>query len=78
MPPKPSKLNPLIDEELENIILKCIQKDKSKRYQSVEELQKDLSEYLNIQLTTNLTASKTNKDFSRSIFYCADWFYSTY
>lgn len=72
MPPKPSKLNPLIDEELENIILKCIQKDKSKRYQSVEELQKDLSEYLNIQLTTNLTASKTNKDFSRSIFYCAD------
>ena len=72
MPPKPSKLNPLIDEKLEYIILKCIQKDKSKRYQSVEELQKDLSEYLNIQLTTNLTASKTNKDFSRSIFYCAD------
>jgi len=72
MPPKPSELNPLIDEKLENIILKCIQKDKSKRYQSVEELQKDLSEYLNIQLTTNLTASKTNKDFSRSIFYCAD------
>ena len=72
IPPKPSKLNPLIDEELERIILKCIQKDKNKRYQSVEELQKDLSEYLNIQLTTKLTASKTNKDFSRSIFYCAD------
>jgi len=72
MPPKPSKLNPLIDEELERIILKCIQKDKSKRYQSVEELQKDLSEYLNIQLTTKLIASKTNKDFSRSVFYCAD------
>ena len=72
IPPKPSKLNPLIDEELEAIILKCIQKDKSKRYQSVEQLQKDLSEYLNIQLTTKLTASKTNKDFSRSVFYCSD------
>jgi tRNA A-37 threonylcarbamoyl transferase component Bud32 len=71
MPPKPSQLNPLIDEELERIILKCIQKDKNKRYQSVEELQKDLANYLNVQLTTELNKSKTQKDFSRSVFYCA-------
>ncbi|EHP84298.1 serine/threonine-protein kinase [Methanotorris formicicus] len=71
-PPKPSQINPLIDEELERIILKCIQKDKNKRYQSVGELQKDLANYLNMQLTTELNNSKSKNDFSRSMFYCAD------
>ncbi len=72
MPPKPSQINPLIDEDLERIILKCIQKDKNKRYQSVEELQRDLANYLNVKLTTELNKSKTQKDFNKSVFYCAD------
>jgi len=71
-PQKPSQINPLIDEELERIILKCIQKDKTKRYQSIDELQKDLAGYLNVQLTEELNRSKTQKDFNRSVFYCAD------
>ncbi|UXM84172.1 serine/threonine-protein kinase [Methanococcus aeolicus] len=62
MPPKPSQLNPLIDEELENITLKYIQKNRNKRYQTVEELQKDLLNYLNTQLTTQLMVSQTNHD----------------
>ncbi len=41
-PEKPSKLNPEINEELENIILKCLNKNQKDRYQSVDEFIKDL------------------------------------
>jgi len=44
-PVKPSEINPEA-KEVEDIILKCLEKDKEKRYQSVEELQKDLAKYL--------------------------------
>ncbi len=72
MPTEPFELNPIIDKELNDIIMKCIQKDKSKRYQSVRELQSDLATYLDIQLMDKFTSSKTNNDFSRSVFYCSD------
>jgi len=44
-PPSPSKINPLIPPFLERITLRCLEKDRDKRYQSVEEFLKDLEEY---------------------------------
>lgn len=41
-PVPPSKLNPQIPKKLEKIILKCLQKKKKDRYQSVEKLLEDL------------------------------------
>ena len=41
-PPPPSKWNTKVPEYLEKIILKCLEKDKEKRYQSVDEILLDL------------------------------------
>ena len=41
-PPNPIKFNPQISKELSRIILKCLEKDKSRRYQDVGSLQSDL------------------------------------
>ncbi len=38
IPKSPSKINPHIPHLLENIVLKCLEKDKDKRYQSIEEI----------------------------------------
>jgi serine/threonine protein kinase/Tfp pilus assembly protein PilF len=43
-PPDPRKLNPQIPENLSRLILKCLEKDPAKRYQSAEELLADLDE----------------------------------
>ncbi len=40
--PKPSKFNPDIDPELEEIIVNAVKKDRNKRYQSAEELYDDI------------------------------------
>jgi len=45
-PIKPSELNPQIDKEVEDIILKCLKKKPEERYQSMSELQRDLAKYL--------------------------------
>jgi len=42
-PPSPKEINVHIPEGLNRLILKCIEKDKEKRYQSAEELLSDLS-----------------------------------
>ncbi len=44
-PPSPSDTNPLIPPFLERIILKCLEKDKTKRYQNVEMILKDMEAY---------------------------------
>ena len=41
-PEPPHKLNPEVPEGLENIILKCLQKNKDDRYQSVPDIRKNL------------------------------------
>ena len=41
-PPRPSALNPKISQELERIILRCIEKDPDLRYQSAKDLAADL------------------------------------
>lgn len=41
-PPDPRRLNPQVPPDLARLILKCLEKDKTKRYQSSEELRSDL------------------------------------
>jgi serine/threonine protein kinase/Flp pilus assembly protein TadD len=43
-PPEPKKLNTQIPEPLNQIILKCLEKDKTKRYKTIGELQSELSD----------------------------------
>ncbi|BBM83133.1 WD40 repeat domain-containing serine/threonine protein kinase [Candidatus Uabimicrobium amorphum] len=45
-PIPPSKLTPDVSRSLESICLKCLQKDKNKRYTSVESLAKDFRNFL--------------------------------
>lgn len=41
-PPDPMKLNPQIPEEISRLILRCLEKEREKRYQNVEEILDDL------------------------------------
>jgi len=61
-PALPSEINPEA-KEVENIIMKCLEKDKEKRYQSVKELQEDLADYLKIEYTKSLRESINKKRF---------------
>jgi len=70
-PTLPSKINPEA-KEVEKIIMKCLEKDKKERYQSVIDLQRDLSEYLGIKYKESLKLSVSRKDFKRSAYYCCD------
>ncbi|MFH1227499.1 MAG: tetratricopeptide repeat protein [Planctomycetota bacterium] len=45
-PPTPSSVIKIIPKDLETICLKCLNKDKAKRYQTAEELAQDLKRYL--------------------------------
>ncbi len=45
-PLRPSSLRAGVDDELDTIILKCLQKDPERRYQSAGELGRDLQRYL--------------------------------
>ncbi|HKS16130.1 MAG TPA: tetratricopeptide repeat protein, partial [Planctomycetota bacterium] len=46
-PPKPRKINPRIHRDLETIILKCLEKDRERRYANARELAEDLERFLN-------------------------------
>ncbi len=48
-PPPPSRLAPRIPRELETIVLKAIERDPSKRYQTAEEFGDDLRRFLNFE-----------------------------
>lgn len=41
-PPRPRTLNPLLSKEVEDVILRCLEKDPADRYQSGEEMCEDL------------------------------------
>jgi pentatricopeptide repeat protein len=66
-PEDPRKLNSQIPVDLSNVILRCMEKNKEKRYQSVEELR---SELINIEKgipTTERVVSKRKPITSREI-----------
>ncbi len=45
-PMPPSKINPAVPRDVENIVLKCLEKDRANRYQTAAALGRDLSRYL--------------------------------
>jgi serine/threonine protein kinase len=69
-PVPPGQLNP-DTKNLEPVILKCIEKDPEKRYQSVAELQKDLAAILKIDYAESLRMSIGGKNFRQSAEYCS-------
>ncbi|AEO13933.1 protein kinase [Thermococcus sp. AM4] len=68
-PTSPSQINPKA-KKVEPIIMKMLEKDKSKRYQSVEELQRDLARILNLTYSESLRKSKG--DVGRITFYLTE------
>ena len=56
---------------IEGIILRCIEKDPAKRYQSVAALQKDLAAFLKMDYTESLRMSIGAKNLRQSAEYCS-------
>lgn len=59
------KINPLVPQELERIVMKALAKDKNVRYQTAATLQKDLNRFLNTQYPDFST-----HDFSKTVIDC--------
>ncbi len=59
-PKPPSQLNPNVDPSLEAIILKCMQKDPAARFQTADELNRALRDYLAGRLSAVAGATATN------------------
>ncbi|MFC2163769.1 serine/threonine-protein kinase [Acidobacteriota bacterium] len=72
MPIPPSKINPRIPLSLENIILKCLEKERDKRYQNVDEVLKDLNAYERILDPAAAKRKKTEMDRGLSCFSTCD------
>ncbi|GEM_PF-2309792 len=70
-PVQPGKINPEA-EELDKIVMRCLEKDPAKRYQSVLELQEEIGTFLKINYTNSLNESLLTKNYGRSADYCAD------
>ena len=70
-PKSPVEINPET-KVLESVVMKCLQKDPAKRYQSVLELQKDLGMYLRENYSELLKTSVSVQDYNRSSYYCGD------
>ena len=67
----PSILNPEADE-VEDIILKCLEKRMDKRYQSVEEVQREIAEFLKKGYKKSMKKSMEKRDITRSRIFCSD------
>ena len=58
--------------EIDAVVMKCLQKEPAKRYQSVLELQKDLAMYLRKNYADLLKTSVSAQDSTKSAYYCGD------
>lgn len=70
-PPPPGQINPdaaLLDA----IVMRCLEKDPQKRYQSALELQKDLGQFLKMNYINSLSESLISRDYGHSAEFCAD------
>jgi hypothetical protein len=69
-PPEPNSLNPQISAELNQIILKCLAKDKNKRFQNVDDLIEEITTIEQGQPRTDpvLPDKKTSVEISRRRF----------
>ncbi|WP_461864835.1 protein kinase domain-containing protein, partial [Thermococcus sp.] len=70
-PVPPGQLNPEA-KVVEPIIMRMLAKRKEERYASVEELQHDLAEILNMTYSENLKKSKTLGDVRRAVYYLTE------
>jgi len=70
-PTRPGEIKPDA-KVIDDVVMKCLQKNPAKRYQSVLELQKDLALYLRENYTELLKTSITANDYTRSAYYCGD------
>jgi len=68
---KPSKINKEAIV-LDSIISKCLEKNKEKRYKTIEEIQIELSKILNIEYKKQLKKSQSVKNSKKSAFYCSE------
>jgi serine/threonine-protein kinase len=59
------KINPLVPQELDRIVMKALAKDKNVRYQTAATLQKDLNRFLNTQYP-----DFSPQDFSKTVVDC--------
>ena len=67
MPPDPKKLNPQIPDGLSQLILRCLEKDRAKRYQSADEVLTDLGKIESGIPTTAREVSKKKPFTSKEI-----------
>ena len=70
-PQSPTVINPSL-HDVEAMIIKCLEKDPDKRYQSVLELQKALEILLQKNYAKQLKMSAITHDFRKSAIYCGD------
>jgi serine/threonine protein kinase/Tfp pilus assembly protein PilF len=66
-PADPRTLNSQIPEDLSRVILRCLEKDKGKRYQTAEELRADLEKIEQVLPTTERVAARKKPFTSREI-----------
>ena len=59
-------------QDIEPVIMKCLEKDPKNRYQSVIDLQRALAAILKLNYSDSLKKSVSENDFKRSAYYCGD------
>ncbi|MFH1228693.1 MAG: tetratricopeptide repeat protein [Planctomycetota bacterium] len=65
-PPTPSSVIKIIPKDLETICLKCLEKDKARRYQSALELENDIKLYLDRGIIKAKPASRITKFWDKA------------